>query len=66
MLQALKRAETVSLPDDRLDAPAFVPQFFPQPTYVRIQRACTRLRFVTKDLLQKNRSGQNLPGVLHE
>jgi hypothetical protein len=62
----LRRTETVSLPEDGLYAPAFVPQFFSQPANVHIQRACARLRRVTPDLHQKNRAGDNLSSVLDQ
>jgi hypothetical protein len=59
-------AETVLFPEDRLDTPPFAPQFLPQPTNMRIDRARPRLRLITKDLGQKYRSGHNLSCVLHE
>ena len=59
-------AETVPFPEDRLDTPPFAPQFLPQPTNVRIDRARPRLRHITKDLRQKSRSGHNLSSVLHQ
>ena len=66
LIAAVQWAETISYPDDRLDASACMPQFLPEPTNVHIQCACARFGYITTDLHQQNRFRYNLPSVLHQ
>jgi hypothetical protein len=61
----MKCTETRPLPEDRLDALPFAPQFLPQPANVGIQCACVCLRRTTKDLLQKNCPWYDFATILH-
>jgi hypothetical protein len=67
MLEVMEWPESVPDPDDHFDVLVSVDgQFFPQPADVRIRPASGNIRRIAPNLLQDNRSGHNLSGVLNQ